>query len=335
MRKAILTLALIAATSLVVGTGAQARHSTTAAPAAESLSLMLDWTPNPDHVGFYVAKDQGIFAKSGLNVSIHAPSDATTPLKLVALGRIDVAISYEQEVFYANAKHLPVSVVAAVVPRPLNSFMAIEPSIRSLRDIKGKTIGITGVPSDYATLDTALASVGLTRHDIKIVSVGYNLLPALLAHRVDVVVGVYRNVEAVQAKLAGFTPRVIPVNTVGMPTYDELVLVANRTRLDSDPTYRANVRALIAGMISGTSLARTNPALALSVMQKETALSTKFLTASTAATLPLLGGTRGPGCLNTREWATFGRWLVARGLLTKPVPLTDVVRTGELPSGCR
>jgi putative hydroxymethylpyrimidine transport system substrate-binding protein len=335
MRKPRLSLALIVVTALVAGTGAQAGRGVVAARATQSLSLMLDWTPNPDHVGFYVAKDQGIFAKAGLDVSIHAPSDATTPLKLVALGRVDVAISYEQEVFYANAKHLPVAVVAAVVPRPLNSFMAIEPSIRSLHDIRGKTIGITGVPSDYATLDTALASVGLTRHDVKIVSVGYNLLPALLAHRVDLVVGVYRNVEAVQAKLAGFTPRVIPVDTVGMPTYDELVLVANRTRLDTDPTYRTNVRALIAGMISGTSLARSNPALAVSVMQKATALGTKFLTASTAATLPLLGGPNGPGCLNRTEWRAFERWLVVRGLLHATLPLADVLRTTELPSACR
>jgi len=63
--------------------------------------------------------------------------------------------------------------------------MAIEPQIKAVRDLKGMTIGITGVPSDYATLDTALRSAGLTRNDIKVVTVGYNLLPALLAHRVD------------------------------------------------------------------------------------------------------------------------------------------------------
>ena len=157
----------------------------------------------------------------------------------------------------------------------------------------------------------------------------------MLFRSVDVVLGVYRNVEAVQATLAGFTPRVMPVNTVGMPSYDELVLVANRNRLDSDSSYRANVRSLVARIIAGTSLARSHPALALSVMRRETSLGTAFLTASTAATLPLLAGPRGPGCLSTSDWAAFERWLVSRGLLSTTLPLADVVRTEALPSGCR
>ncbi len=178
----------------------------------QKVTLTLDWTPNPDHVGFYDARDTGLFARAGLDVAIRAPSDPTAPLKLVGVGRSDFAVSYEQELFFAAAKKLPVVAVAAVVPQPLNSFMAIKPGIRSLRDLKGRTIGITGVPSDYATLDTALRSVGLTRKDVKIVTVGYNLLPSLLAHRVDVVLGVYRNVEGIQLQLRGLHPTIIPVD---------------------------------------------------------------------------------------------------------------------------
>jgi putative hydroxymethylpyrimidine transport system substrate-binding protein len=167
---------------------------------------ILDWTPNPDHVGFYYAQDKGFFAKDGLDVSIRAPSDPATPLKLVAAGRTDFAVSYEQEVLIAAAKKLPVVAVAAVVPHPLNSFMAIDPKIRTIADLRGRRIGITGVPSDYAALDSALESVRLTRKDMMIVSVGYNLLPALLAHRVDAVLGVYRNVEGIELIERGLLP---------------------------------------------------------------------------------------------------------------------------------
>jgi putative hydroxymethylpyrimidine transport system substrate-binding protein len=142
---------------------------------AHHVTLLLDWTPNPDHVGFFYARDKGLFEKSGLDVSIHAPSDPTAPLKLVAAGRTDFAVSYEQEVLIAVAKKLPVVAVAAVVPRPLNSIMAIDPKIRSVKDLKGRTVGITGVPADYAALDSALAAAGLHRSDAKVVSVGYNL----------------------------------------------------------------------------------------------------------------------------------------------------------------
>src|ERR1700757_5075619 len=83
---------------------------------AEKVTLTLDWTPNPDHVGLYDARDTGLFAKAGLDVTIRAPSDATTPLKLVGVGRTDLAVIYEQELFFAAAKKLPVVSVAAVVP---------------------------------------------------------------------------------------------------------------------------------------------------------------------------------------------------------------------------
>src|SRR5213593_3964542 len=133
------------------------------AGSSQKLTLTLDWTPNPDHVGIYDAHDTGLFARAGLDVAIRAPSDPTAPLKLVGAGRSDLAVSYEPELFFAAAKKLPVVAVAAVVAQPLNSFMAIEPQVKSLHDLKGRMIGITGVPSDYATLDTALHSVGLTR----------------------------------------------------------------------------------------------------------------------------------------------------------------------------
>src|SRR6185437_14520143 len=125
---------------------------------AQKMTVTLDWTPNPDHVGIYDAQDTGLFARAGLDVTIRSPSDPTAPLKLVGVGKSDLAVSYEQELFFAAAKKLPVVAVAAVVPQPLNSFMAIEPGLRSLGDLRGKTIGITGAPSDYATLDTALHS---------------------------------------------------------------------------------------------------------------------------------------------------------------------------------
>src|SRR5579862_3157531 len=164
----------------------------TAAAGPQAVSLTLDWTPNPDHIGFYYAQATGLFAQAGLKVAIRAPSDPTAPLKLVALSHTDLAVSYEQELFYAAARKLPVVAVAAVVPQPLNSIIAIKPAIRTLADLKGRTIGITGVPSDYADLDTALAHAGLSRKNVKVVSVGYDLLPALLSGKVDAVLGVYR-----------------------------------------------------------------------------------------------------------------------------------------------
>src|SRR5438445_11440384 len=264
MRRSIAVAALAALVALV---------PVALAGGQQKMTLTLDWTPNPDHVGIFDARDTGLFARAGLDVAVRSPSDPTAPLKLVGVGRSDLAVSYEQELFFAAAKKLPVVAIAAVVPQPLNSFMAIEPQVKSLRDLKGHTIGITGVPSDYAMLDTALRSVGLTRKDVKVVTVGYNLLPALLAHRVDVALGVYRNVEGIQLRLRGLHPTIIPVDRAGVPTYDDLVLVANKNRLRDDPAYRSDVRRFVGASLAGTADARADPARALASEATVTATS--------------------------------------------------------------
>jgi len=302
------------------------------APTARHVSLVLDWTPNPDHVGFYYARAHGLFAKQGLDVAIHAPSDPSSPLKLVAAGKADLAVSYEQELFFAGAKKLPVVAVAAVVPRPLNSIMAIESGIRSARDLKGKTIGITGVPSDYAALDTALGSAGLARKDVKVVSVGYNLLPALLAHRVDAVLGVYRNVEGIELEQRGLRPTVIPLDRAGVPSYDELVLVASSTRLRSDAGYAAAVGRFVQAFMLGTADARRDPSGSLELLRKVTGSKPSFLARATPATLALL---RGAGCMSSAEWQRFGVWMRARKLLGSDVSTATVMTTRFLPSSCR
>ncbi|HEX5247001.1 MAG TPA: ABC transporter substrate-binding protein [Gaiellaceae bacterium] len=326
MRRAIAVAALAALVALVPAALAGGR---------QKMTLTLDWTPNPDHVGIFDARDTGLFARAGLDVAVRSPSDPTAPLKLVGVGRSDLAVSYEQELFFAAAKKLPVVAVAAVVPQPLNSFMAIDPQVKSLRDLKGRTIGITGVPSDYATLDTALHSAGLTRKDVKVVTVGYNLLPALLAHRVDVVLGVYRNVEGIQLQLRGLHPAVIPIDRAGVPTYDELVLVANKDRLRDEPGYRSEVRRFVTAFLAGTADARRHPARALAILERVTASDRRFLARATPATLRLLTGPDGVGCVNVGAWQRFGDWMRARRLLKAPIRAGSVVDASFLPSRCR
>jgi putative hydroxymethylpyrimidine transport system substrate-binding protein len=324
MLRKVVAVAVAAAALLVPAAAAGPQHVT----------LTLDWTPNPDHVGLYYARDEGLFAKAGLDVSIHAPSDPTAPLKLVAAGKTDFGVSYEQEVFFAAAKKLPVVAVAAIVPQPLNSIMSIDPTLKRVADLRGKTVGITGVPSDDASLDTALSSAGLRRSDVKVVTVGYNLLPALLAHRVDAILGVYRNVEGIELERRGLKPTIIPLNRAGVPFYDELVLVASASRLDSDPVYADTVQRFVRALRLGTAAARSHPQRSLAILRKATGSDAGFLAKATPATLALLAGTHGVGCMRAAEWQRFGAWMHRRGLLKTPVPTSAAMTTRFLPKSC-
>jgi len=300
-----------------------------------TLNVELDWVPNPDHVGLYYAQHQGYFTRQHLTVNFRAPSSAADPLKLVGLGQADLGISYEPELFYAQQQHLPVTAVAAVIPVPLNGLI-VSPRLRitSPCQIKGHSVGFTGVPSDYAFYSTLLHTCHLTREQVPYQTVGYNLVPSILSGKVDSIIGGYRNVEAIQIsqemkqKAADF-----PANQLGVPPYDELVLAASTSRLRSDPGYASAVRRFVAAFLAGTGAAMKNPGAATTVMRGVSQYSPAFLRASVPYTLKLLGQRGGLpiGCLDPAAWRDFGTWLRAHKLVHDTPDAAAVMTNKYLP----
>src|SRR5215212_9494085 len=220
--------------------------------ASEGFGLTLDFYPNPDHAGIYMAQKLGYFEEAGLDLGIETPSDPAAPIKQVAAGRSDLAISYEPEVALAREQGLDVVAVAALVDRPLTSMIWLKSSgIKGVGDLKGKTIATAGIPYQDAFLETILARVKLTPDDVKAVNVGFGLLPALL--------GGFSNVEGVDLRERGKAPVVTPVDQLGVPTYDELVLVARRQSLEEDPE---KFRLFLAALQRGTEAAVAQPGAA-------------------------------------------------------------------------
>jgi putative hydroxymethylpyrimidine transport system substrate-binding protein len=324
-RSALLLLALLA-----VGCGSGGSGQRPAAGATRPVSLTLDWTPNPDHVAVFYAQRHGQFAREDLAVRVQAPADPTTPLKLVAAGRTDLAISYEPELFFAAQRGLPVKAVASVVAQPLDSLILRQGGGSSPAALEGKKVGVTGVPTDAAFLETMLRRAVVDPESVKTVHVGYSLLPALLAGRVDAILGGYRNVEAIELRQRGLRPSVIPVDRAGVPSYDELVLVASARRLH-DPAYRSVVRRFVAALSAATAAARRDPRGALAAVRASTKASPRFLAASVPATLAVLGSAP---CLTRAAWQGFGDWMLRSGLVKKRVAARDVVTTEFLPPAC-
>ena len=214
-----LALALLALALGLAACGEKSEETTGAA--TEPLSLTLDFYPNPDHAGIYMAQKLGYFREAGLDVSIQTPSDPAAPIKLLAAGKTDLAISYEPEVMLAREQGLDVVAVGALVDRPLTSLIWLKKSgIKRVADLRGKTIATAGIPYQGAYLKTILARAKLTPSDVKAVNVGYGLLPALVGGSAQAMLGGFSNVEGVDLRLRGKDPVVTPVDKLGVPTYD-------------------------------------------------------------------------------------------------------------------
>ncbi len=204
-----------------------------------------------------MAQKLGYFKEAGLDVSIGAPADPAAPMKLVAAGRTDLAISYEPEVALARDRGLDVVAVAALVNRPLTSLIWLKQSgVKGVGGLKGKTVATAGIPYQQAFLKTILSRVHLSPADVKEVNVGFGLLPALLGGSAQAMLGGYSNVEGVDLRQRGKDPVVTPVDKLGVPTYDELVLVANRSSLEAEPE---KFRLFIAALQRGTEAAVARP----------------------------------------------------------------------------
>jgi putative hydroxymethylpyrimidine transport system substrate-binding protein len=308
--------------------------SSAAAPA--TLKVALDWFPNPDHVALYYAQDNGFFEDQNLTVEFQTPSDVTAGLKLVATERFDLSIFYQQDMFYASQEGLPVTAVGSLVPQPLNSLMALSDSkVQGPETVAGATIGVAGLPFDDAILETIRQSQGLSEDDVKSVNVGFDLVPALLSKQVDAAIGTYFNIEGIHIESeTGQPPVIVKMEELGVPTYDELIVVANSERLTDDPEYADAVSRFLAAMVEGTTAAQADEAGSLESMKQNTEYTDEELEAMVSDTLPLLSSPEGleTGCFSLENWATFGDWMIDNSMIDEEVDPATIATNDYLPN---
>ncbi len=208
------------------------------AMAADKLTVLLDWFVNPDHAPLVVAKQAGLFRAAGLDVELVAPADPNDPPKLVAAGKADLAISYQPQLHMQVAEGLPLVRVGTLVATPLNSLVVLaDGPIKSPADLKGRKVGFSVGGFEDALLGAMLARHGLTLDDVTLVNVNFSLSPAILAGQVDGVIGAFRNFELNQMDIVGHPGRAFYPEENGVPAYDELIVIAHRSRVD-DPRFR-------------------------------------------------------------------------------------------------
>jgi putative hydroxymethylpyrimidine transport system substrate-binding protein len=294
------------------------------AAAADKLTLMLDWFVNPDHAPIIVADKRGYFAEQGLEVEIIAPADPNDPPKLVAAGEADIAISYQPQLHIQKDQGLPLTRIGTLVATPLNALVTLDDGpIKSIADLKGGKVGFSVGGFEDALLGAMLATHGLSLDDIELVNVNFALSPALLSGQVDAVIGAFRNFELNQLEIEGRPGRAFYPEEEGVPTYDELIFIANNAALD-DPRLPRFLDAVEQGV--QYLLNHPDESFALFVQGRpelDDELNRRAW-ADTVARFALR-----PAALDTARYARFARFLEQQGLIKSPPPVEDYAR--ELP----
>jgi putative hydroxymethylpyrimidine transport system substrate-binding protein len=310
------------------------RTESTGPAQRESLRLMLDFFPNADHAGIYAAQGTGAFDRAGLDVDLQAPPDPSSPLKLLAAGRVDLAISYEPELLLARDQGQKLVAVGALVQKPLTSIVSIgRKAIADPRQLAGKTVGTSGVPYQSAYLKAVLGKAGVDPARVKEVNVGFNLVPAMLSGKVDATLGAYWNYEAIQLAQKRRRPKVIRIETAGVPTYDELVIVAREEDLRENGG--ARIRRFMRALGEGAKALRKDPNSGLEpLLQANRGLDRRLQEASVKATLPVFfpADTSKPvGYMNPAEWAAYGDWMARNRLVRNPPDAARALTNEFLP----
>lgn len=281
--------------------------------APRGVSLVLDFTPNAVHSGVYAAEQQGYYRDAGVDLTIRQPGDSSDGPKLLEAGRAEFAILDIHDLGIARERGLDLVGAMPLVQRPLASVIARgEGPVRRPRDLEGRTVGVTGLPSDEAVVDSEVSADGGDPALVGRKTIGFNAVSSLAAGKVDAATGFW-NAEGVALRRQGVPIRVFKVDRYGAPPYPELILTATRQTIERDPDL---VRAMVGATTRGYELAARDPELALDDMiEAVPSLDRADQAAQLRALLPdLRPAPFDPAVL--RSWA---RWDLEHGLLERPL----------------
>jgi putative hydroxymethylpyrimidine transport system substrate-binding protein len=266
--------------------------------AQTKLTVMLDWFVNPDHATLVVADKLGLFKKAGLDVTMVEPADPNDPPKLVAAGKADIAISYQPQLHLQNAEGLPLTRIGTLVATPLTTLLVLaDGPVKSIADLKGKKVGFSVGGFEDAILAAMLERYGLSRKDVELVNVNFSLSPSLISGQVDAVIGAYRK--------------------EGVPGYDELIVVANRTKLGNP-----ELAAFIGALEGAAQYLVNHPGEAWEMFKGyKKGLDDELNKRAFHDTLPRFA--LRPGALDTGRYERFAAFLVKQGLIKQPGTASD------------
>jgi len=295
--------------------------NTAVASSGESLrevTVLLDWVPNTNHTGMYVALERGFYQEEGLLVNIIQPSEGG-PAALIAAGQGEFGISYQEQVTFARTSEepLPVVAIAAILQHNTSGFASpVEKGIKRPRDFEGKKYGGWGSPVEEAIIK---ALMDIDRADFsktEIVTIGAIDFFAAVQEYVDYT-WIYYGWDGVASELKNF-----PINFIFLQDYaPELdfytpVIIAREQLLATEPEL---VRKFLRATKKGYQFSIANPELAVQDLlkhapeiEREIAIaSQQYLAKEYQADVPYWG------VMKAQRWENYARWLYERGLIDR------------------
>ncbi len=323
---------LIIVWSIVLSGGLFAAGSGEADPQAESLILTLDWVPNTNHIGAYVARDLGYFAEEGLDVRIVQPAEATAET-LVAAGRADFGYSYQESVTFARTAEdaLPVVALAAVIQHNTSGFASpADRGIETLADLVGKIYGGWGSPVETAMLQTLLENEGAGLDDIRVLNTGAADFFAASDREVDFS-WVFEGWTVVEAEIRGVQLNYLDLAELD-PVFDYYtpVIIASEETLEDRPE---TVRRFLRAMSRGYQYAISRPADAAGILVEAVpeisadlaTASLEFLQDEFVAEAPRWGYMR------EEVWQRYADWLHDNSLIPRELDVDSSYTNDFLP----
>jgi ABC-type nitrate/sulfonate/bicarbonate transport system substrate-binding protein len=285
--------------------------------APKGATVVLDFTPNAVHSGIYAAQAEGFYDDAGIDLHVQVPGESTDAPKLLAAGRTDFAILDITDLGIADENGLELVGLMPIVQTPLAAILARRDGpVKRPRDLDGHSVGVTGLPSDTAVVDSEVSADGGDPAGVDEVTIGFNAVASLAAGRVDAATGFW-NAEAVEAERQGIPLRVFKVDEFGAPSYPELVLTTTHKELKEDPEL---VKAMVEATTRGYEFTESQPQKALDdLLEANKSLERADQAAQLKVLLPALKPAPFKDAVLT-EWSA---WASSHGLLRMPL---DVYR---------
>ena len=296
----------------------------------KQLHLSFAGQMSPAEVAIQMAVTKGYFRDVGLTVFTGVPVWPRRPVRYITSYADDFAVAQEPQVALAKDHGAAIVAVGSLVSQPTAALIWLKGSgIRSVADLKGKTIASPGIPYQDEMLESILEKAGVNPGDVEVKHVNYHLMPALLHGRADAIFGGSSNVEGVTLRKRGLDPVIKRVQGLGVPSYDETMIVTRSDRAAREPQV---VRRFMAALERGVAAVRSDPRLAAKVLASsphEFRTSRGEMEAQVRATLPLLSTT---GHVDSGQVAKLLAWMRGEGMIQRQPPVSEVF-TDEYLSG--